>query len=113
MEETERDDLVALIARTRRILEWAIDDRGSKVPPYLRGPLRDAWAGVSQARFTELEQRIASGAYDSELDEHGLSGLELRAKLVAFNAQYRVWSDLEARTRRRRFRRPLPADLTE
>jgi hypothetical protein len=113
MEDAERSDLVGLIARTREILDWAIGDRGSKVPRYLRSPLRDAWASVSRRRFVELEQRIASGEYDSELDQHGLSGPELRAKLVAFNAHYQAWSDLEVRTRGRRFRRSPSADLAE
>lgn len=114
MEDAERSDLVRLIARTREILDWAIRGRGSRVPEYLRGPLQEAWASVSEERFIELEQQIASRDYDSELEEHGLSGPELKAKLVAFNAHYQAWSDLEVRTRGRRFRRTrLPADLTE
>lgn len=113
MDDEERSNLVALIARTRRILDWAIRDRGSKVPSYLRDPLRDAWTGVTSERFIELQERIASGEYDAELDEHGLSGPELRAKLAAFNAYYQAWSNLESRTRGRRFRRPHAADLAE
>jgi hypothetical protein len=110
MEDAERAELADLIAHTRQILDWAIGDRGSKVPNYLRGPLRDAWADVTRERFIELEERITSGADDGELDEHGLSGPELKAKLVAFNAQYQAWSDLEERTRHRRFRRQRRAD---
>jgi hypothetical protein len=113
MNDEERSSLVTLIARTRQILDWVIVDRGSKVPPHLRDPLRDAWTNVTGQRFRELEERIASGGYDDDLDQHGLSGPELRAKLAAFNAYYQAWSNLERRTRRRRFRRPLAADLTE
>ena len=113
MENAERSNLVDLIAKTGEVLDWVVDDRGSKVPPYLRVPLRDAWTSVTRGRFIELQQRIASGDYDDELDEHGLSGLELKAKLAAFNAYHQAWSDLELRTRGRRFRRPLSADLAE
>jgi hypothetical protein len=113
MNDQERSDLAELIDKTREILEWVTGDRGSKVPPYLRGPLRNAWTSVSRDRFIALREHIASGQYDGELDEHGLSGPELRAKLVAFNMHYLAWSNLERRTRRRRFRRPLVAESAE
>jgi hypothetical protein len=106
MNGEERSSLVTLLARTRQILDWVVLDRGSKVPAHLRDPLRDAWTSVTRERFSELEQSVASGRYDDDLDRHGLSGPELRAKLVAFNAHYQAWSNLEHRTRRRRFRRP-------
>ncbi|MGC2381279.1 MAG: hypothetical protein WA622_29860 [Mycobacterium sp.] len=105
MNDEERASLATLIARTREILDWVILDGGSKVPSYLRDPLGDAWTNITRERFRDLEETIASGTYDDELDQHGLSGLELRAKLVAFNAHYQAWSNLERRTRRRRFRR--------
>lgn len=113
MNDEERSDLVALITRTREILDWVILDRGSKVPPHLRDPLRYAWTNVTKERFINLEEMIASGGYDDDLDEHGLSGPELRAKLAAFNAHYQAWSNLERKTRGRRFRRSMPAELTE
>jgi hypothetical protein len=112
MNDEERASLVSLIARTREILDWVVLDRGSNVPPYLRGPLRDAWVNVTNGRFRELEETIASGSYDTELDQHGLSGPELRAKLAAFDAPYWAWANIERRTRRRRFRRSGPAELT-
>jgi hypothetical protein len=112
MNDEERASLVVLISRTREILDWVVLDRGSNVPPHLRHPLRDAWTDVTNQRFTELEDRIGSGDYDEELDRHGLSGPELRAKLAAFEAPYRAWADLERRTRRRRFRRPSRTELT-
>jgi hypothetical protein len=112
MNDQERASLVSLIARTREVLDWAILDRRSNVPPHLRGPLRDAWTSVTNERFRELEQRIASGDFDDELDRHGLSGPELRAKLAAFDAPYQAWVDLKGRPRRRWFRRPGPTELT-
>jgi hypothetical protein len=111
MDEEERSDLVTLIARTRQIIEWVVFDRGSKVPPYLRVPLGDAWTEVTRDRFRRLEEEVASGLYDAELQEHGLSGLELKAKLAAFNAPYEQWADLERVTRGRRFRRPVTYEL--
>jgi len=99
MDNEERSDLVALIKRTSEILEWAIRDRGSKVPPYLRNPLRAAWTDVTKQRFIELQEQIESQEYDGVLDEHGLSGPELKAKLVAFDVYYQAWSNLEQRTR--------------
>jgi hypothetical protein len=109
----ERTELVTLIARTRQILDWVVLDRGSKVPAHLRDPLREAWTNVTSGRFRELEARIESGTYDDDLDQHGLSGPELRAKLACFNAYYEVWSNLERRTRGRRFRRPPAAQTAE
>lgn len=113
MNDEERSNLVTLIARTRQILDWVILDRGSKVPPDLRGSLRDAWTNVTSERFIDLEARTESGRYDDDLDQHGLSGPELRAKLAAFNAYYEAWSNLERRTRGRRFRRPSTAEPAE
>jgi len=113
MNDDERTNLVALVDRTVEILDWVVDDRGSKVPPYLRAPLQDAWRGVTRERFADLRQQIGSGEYDGELDAHGLSGLELTAKLAAFNAYYGAWSNLERRTRGRRFRRPFAARSAE
>ena len=113
MDDEERSNLIAFIDRTMEVLDWVIRDRGSKVPPHLRAPLRDAWTGITRERFNGVRQRIASGEYDNELDEHGLSGPELRAKLAAFNAYYQAWSNIERRTRRRRFRRPLAAQSAE
>ena len=112
MNDEERASLVVLIRRTREILDWVILDRGSNVPPHLRGPLHDAWTSVTNQRFIELEQLIASGDYDEELDAHGLSGPELTAKLAAFDAPYLEWADLERRTRSRRFRRRQRTELT-
>lgn len=55
MNDEERASLVVLISRTREILDWAILDRGSNVPPHLRDPLLDAWTNVTNQRFTELD----------------------------------------------------------
>ena len=122
MNDDERSGLVDLITRTSEIIEWAIRDHGSKVPEYLREPLASAWVSVTRERFNELATRIASGTYDVELEAHGLSDSELRAKLVAFDAYYLAWSDLRDRTNGWRFRRPKkkgsrfrrvrPTDLT-
>jgi hypothetical protein len=111
MDEEERSDLVTLIARTRQIIEWVVFDRGTNVPPYLRAPLRNAWTEVTRDRFRRLEEQLASGGYDAELQAHGLSGLELKAKLAAFNARYEQWAELERTTRSRRFRRPVTYEL--
>ncbi len=113
MDDQERSNLANLIDRTRQILDWVIGDGGSKVPPYLREALGEAWTRVTRERFVELREWIASGDHDGELDEHGLSGPELTAKLAAFDAYYRAWANLERRTRGRRFRRPLAARLPE
>lgn len=111
MTDDERRDLVSLIAKTRKILEWVVLDSGSNVPAHLRGPLTQAWTEATRGRFLLLEEQIGSGEYDDSLDEHGLSGPELRAKLAAFDAPYRAWAELEAQTRRRRFRRlPGPTE---
>lgn len=106
MNDDERSGLVDLIARTSEIIEWAIRDHGSKVPEYLREPLASAWASATRERFNELATRIATRTYDAELEAHGLSDSELRAKLVAFDAYYLAWSDLQNRTTGWRFRRP-------
>ena len=106
MNDIERANLAELIRRTRQILDWVILDRGSNVPVHLREPLINAWTNVTNQRFVELEQQIASAQHHDELDAHGLSGPELTAKLAAFNAPFLQWADLERRTSARRFRGP-------
>lgn len=113
MDDAERADLVEMIANTRQLLEWVVSDPGSKVPPQLREALQDAWSSKAKNRFIELEKWIASREHDAELDEHGLSGPELRAKLAAFNFYYGEWSNLERKTKRRRFRRLSRSVSTE
>jgi hypothetical protein len=105
MNAEERAGLTQLIDRTSQVLSWAINDGGSNVPDYLRGVLQDAWFDVAQERFVELRMRISSEQMDEDLDAHGLSGPELTAKLTLFSAYFEQWSELEERTRHRRFRR--------
>jgi hypothetical protein len=94
MEDHERADLAMFVGQTREVLQWVIIDRRSKVPSYLRGDLVRAWEGRTAARFTDLQNSITTGEFDDELDEHGLSGPELQAKLKAFRAYHQQWVDL-------------------
>jgi hypothetical protein len=97
MEERERLELVRFVEDTERLLRWVIHDPHSAVPKYLRRPLIDAWP-TTRSRFASLRGSVDAGELDDRLDEHGLSGPELIAKLIAFRAPYEAW---ERRSRRR------------
>ena len=109
MDQSERAELVRFLDETQELLRWVIHDRRSALPSYLRNPLLDAW-GVTRGRFARLREFISSGELDVGLDEHGLSGPELVAKLVAFRVPFQAWD--RRRQRRMRSERRSGRDLT-
>jgi hypothetical protein len=111
MEDHERADLVEFVAQTREVLSWVITDSRSKVPSYLRGDLIRAWEERTAARFSDLQNLISAGDLDDELDDHGLSGPELQAKLTAFHAYHEQWVAQMNRPRGLFRRRPAPDSM--
>src|SRR5258706_9459079 len=93
LSDSERKDLVIFIGQLQRLLSWVVYDNESSLPDYFRPPLIDAWR-TAQFRFDTLAQSIASTALDAELVAHGLSGSELRFKLIAFRTYFEAWNTL-------------------
>ncbi len=85
LSDSERMDLVLFIQQMRGLLSWVVYDGDSGVPDFLRPP---------------LAEQIESRALDAELVDNGLSGSELRFKLVAFRTYYEAWVELLSRRRR-------------
>src|ERR1700680_2205798 len=104
MNDSEREQLVEFVHQTQELLDWVINDPRSALPSHLRTPLRDAWE-ITVRRFGTIADSIGGQTLDDDLDEHGLSGPELLAKLTAFSAYYESWSALLLKQRRRRRRR--------
>jgi hypothetical protein len=91
--DAERAALIDFLEETKKLVAWVINDTRSALPKYLKQPLVDAWAITSQ-RFEPIQKQINSQNLDLELQNHGLTGDELRAKLVAFHAYFEAWSTL-------------------
>ncbi|HEY6141612.1 MAG TPA: hypothetical protein VI670_27955 [Thermoanaerobaculia bacterium] len=91
MQQVDLESLVRLLERAGILITYVFDHATDLAPEYLEahfGTLAPITKERVSAVLSELLSRILDKSFEEELSAHGLTGMELAAKMAASDAAY-------------------------